>query len=300
MQSRRFFNKRLWVPLAAAMIITLSSSVPDRPAYSLYNKNAGTISYETMINELKEADIVLFGESHNDAIAHWLELQVEKDLRAVKKENLILGAEMFETDNQLLLDEYLTGLVAEKKFEDDARLWPNHQTDYKPLLVFAKENGNRFIATNVPRRYASVVSSGGFPALEKLSDEAKKYLPPLPIDYDPSLNCYKSMLQMGGMSPMGMGKPNENLPKAQALKDATMAHFILKNWSAGKLFLHFNGSYHSDNFESIGWYLKKANNNLKIMTITCVSQKDISVLQKENSGIADYTICIPEDMTKTY
>ena len=95
----------------------------------------------------------------------------------------------------------------------------------------------------------------------------------------------------------GMGNhSNENFPKAQAIKDATMAHFILKNWSKGKLFLHFNGAYHSDNFESIYWYLKQQNPDLKITTISTVSQEDISELKEEHSGKADYIVCVDKDM----
>jgi len=45
----------------------------------------------------------------------------------------------------------------------------------------------------------------------------------------------------------------ENLPKAQALKDATMAFFISENYIFGKIFIHFNGAYHSDNYEEILW-----------------------------------------------
>ena len=46
-----------------------------------------------------------------------------------------------------------------------------------------------------------------------------------------------------------MSHTTMHLAEAQAMKDATMAHFILKNWEPGKTFLHFNGSYHSDNFQ---------------------------------------------------
>jgi hypothetical protein len=104
------------------------------------------------------------------------------------------------------------------------------------------------------------------------------------------------MMEMEGMGNHG----NENFPKAQAIKDATMAHFILENWSQGKLFLHFNGAYHSDNFESIYWYLKQQNPQLNIITITTVSQRDLSSLEEENEGIADYIICVDNDMTATH
>jgi len=131
--------------------------------------------------------------------------------------------------------------------------------------------------------------------LEELSDEAKAFLPPLPIKYDAELQCYKSMMEMAGMG----SHVTPNFPKAQAIKDATMAHFILKNWQPGKQLLHYHGAYHSQNFESIYWYLKQTNPDLKIVTIHSVEQKDISELSEENTGLADFTICVDEDMTKT-
>jgi uncharacterized iron-regulated protein len=196
----------------------------------------------------------------------------------------------------LILTEYIQNLISTVRFEDEAKLWSNYKTDYKPLVEFARKNQLQFVASNVPRRYASLVNSKGFEALQELTDEAKAFLPPLPIDYDPELNCYKSMLTMEGVGT----HVTPNFPKAQAIKDATMAHSILKYWSPGKTLLHFHGAYHSENFESIYWYLKKANPKLKIVTIHTVTQKDISELLKENTGKADYTVCVDEDMTTTY
>lgn len=267
----------------------------DKPAYILFSKEGHTVKYSKMLKDIQSADIVLFGESHDNPISHWLELELAKDLFELKKENLVLGAEMFETDNQVILNEYLDSLISRTSFESEARLWPNYKTDYKPLLEFANKNQLKFIATNVPRRYASLVNKKGLEALEVLSTEAKTFLPPLPIDYDSTLNCYISMMEMEGMGP----HITENFPKAQAIKDATMAHFMLKGWSAGKILLHFHGSYHSENFESIYLYLKNENPNLKIITLSTVSQEDVSKLTEENTGKADFTICVDKNMTKT-
>ncbi len=267
----------------------------DKPAYLLYNKDGKTVKYNKMLNELEEADVILFGESHDNPISHWLELELTKDLYELKKEKLVLAAEMFETDNQVILDEYLDSLISQSYFESEARIWPNYKTDYKPLIEFAKVHGIHFVASNIPRRYASLVNKKGFDGLNQLSDEAKAFLPPLPVAYDAELECYKSLMNMSGMA----SHVSPNFPKAQAIKDATMAYFILKNWSPGKQVLHFNGSYHSDNFESIYWYLKRANPDLKIVTITTVSQKEVKELSETNTGVANYTICVDEDMTKT-
>jgi uncharacterized iron-regulated protein len=90
-----------------------------------------------------------------------------------------------------------------------------------------------------------------------------------------------------------------NIASSQATKDATMAHFILQNFAKGKTFLHFNGSYHSDKFQSIVWYLKQADPTLKIVTISSVEQKDLDELEKESEGLANFIIAIPETMSKT-
>jgi uncharacterized iron-regulated protein len=204
---------------------------------------------------------------------------------------------MFESDNQRLINEYFAGLIKESSFEGEARLWNNYKTDYKPLLDFARQNSLAMIASNIPRHYASMVSTGGFEALQKVSPEGLAFFAPLPIDYDPELPCYKDMLSMTGGP---MGHASENLPKAQAIKDATMANSIVKNWYQGETILHFNGSYHSDRYMGIIWYLNKYHPGLKITTITSVLQDDIDKLGDEARGQADFVIVIPSDMTRTY
>jgi len=280
--------------LAFALMLALAFK-SDKPAYIIYGANGKSVEYKDMLAEALTADIVFFGEYHDNPITHWLQLELTKDLFNKKQNSLVLGAEMFESDNQMVLDEYLRGLIKEKKFESDCRLWPNYKTDYKPLVNFAKENGLKFVASNVPRRYASMVYSEGYEALEGLSEEAKGYMPPLPITYDEKLKCYSDMLNMEGM-----GHGSANLPKSQNLKDATMAYFILKNWSMGQTFLHFNGAYHSDNKEGIVWHILNQNKELKVVTITTVSQEKVGKLEKDNKGNANFTICVPETMTSTH
>lgn len=264
----------------------------QKPAYILYKANGKKVSYKKMIRLLAEKDIVLFGEFHNNPIAHWLELAVSKDL--AEKKALVFGAEMFEADNQQALNDYLKGKLTAKGFDSSARLWSNYKTDYAPLVLFAKEKKTPFVATNIPRRYASLVSKKGFEALDTIPEAAKAWMAPLPMDYDSTLPGYVNMVKMMG------GHGGSNMPKAQASKDATMAYFILQNIKPGTLFIHFNGAYHSENYDGINWYLKKKRPELRIGTITTVSQKDIRKLLEENKNKADYIICVDEDMTGTY
>ncbi len=264
----------------------------EKPAYRIFDRNGKETTYAKLLKSASKTEVVLFGEFHDNAISHWLELELAKDLAEKKK--LVLGAEMFEADNQNQLNNYLKNDAENAKIDSTARLWPNYKTDYKPLVDFAKEKNLPFIATNIPRRFASLVYKKGFEALETLTNEEKTWMAPLPIAYDPNLPGYVKMVQEMG------GHGGENLPKAQAVKDAAMAYFILKNKTEDSVFLHYNGSYHSDNFEGIYWYLKQGSPDLKIVTISTVTQVDISRPEKENLGKADFTIIVDADVTKTY
>lgn len=281
--------------LIVFLLITIYSTLlfsQNKPAYKLYNAKGKSASYKQMIKKMSAADIVMFGEHHNNPIVHWLQLEATKDLSTLTE--ITLGAEMFEADNQTQLNEYLASEIDQKAFDTVARLWKNYPTDYKPLVDFAKENQLKFIATNIPRRFASKVFRGGFESLEALSKEEKTWVAPLPIKYDAELPGYVKMKAMMG------GHGGDNLPKAQAVKDATMGYFILKNKEANKLFIHFNGSYHSDNYEGINWYLNQGNPNLKIVTISVVEQDDIKNFNPEEKLKADFIIVVPTTMTKTY
>lgn len=277
--------------ISTLIIFLLTGFAQDKSPYQLFDKNGKKVSYKKLLKSAANVDVVLFGEYHNNSIVHWLELELAKDLMG--KKELILGAEMLEADNQKQVNQYLTGEINQKQLDSTARLWPNYKTDYKPLVDFAKEKKIKFIATNIPRRYASMVFKNDFQALDNLTEEEKSWVAPLPIPFDINLPGYQAMMEM-------MEHAGEKMPKAQAIKDATMAHFIIQNFVKNSLFIHYNGTYHSDNYEGINWYLKKYNPELIILTISTVEQKDISKLENENLSKGDFILVIDTDATKTY
>ena len=262
--------------------------------FQLYTKNGKKISTKKFFKQIESGEIILFGELHNNAITHWLQLKTTQRMHG--KHPISLGAEMLEADGQKQLDSYLSGEITQQELDSTSSLWMNYKTDYKPLVDFAKENKLKFIATNVPRQFASHVYRLGLESLElELSDEEKLCVAPLPIAYDPELPGYKSMLTM--MS----DHANPNFPKAQAIKDATMAHFIYEEYQSNQnQFIHFNGDYHSKNYEGIYWYLKHKDPSLEIITISTVEQSDIDSLEDEFVGQADFILVVDEEMTKTY
>ena len=225
------------------LFATVISVAQDKKAYQIFDKKGKKSSYEKVLKAVEKTDVVLFGEYHDNSVVHWLQLEFTKDL--AQKKDLVLGAEMLEADNQTQVNQYLNGEINQKQLDSSARLWKNYKTDYKPLVDFAKEKKFSFIATNVPRRYASLVFKKDLVALDSLSAQEKSWIAPLPIAFDINLPGYKSMMGMQG------GHAGDKMPKAQAIKDATMAYFINKNRKENSVFIHYNGTYHSDNYEGI-------------------------------------------------
>lgn len=282
--------------LTFGLAITLLSA--DKKAYQIFGKKGQPISYHELVKTATKADIVLFGEMHNNPICHWLELNLTKSLdQKLDSNKLILGAEMFERDDQMKLREYWQGLISQSHFEREAKLWDNYSTDYKPLVEYAKKNAIPFHATNIPRRYAGFVAKKGPKVLDTFGHKAKSYFPPLPANLNMDLGIYQKLKEM-----KMHGHEAAYMAEAQAIKDATMAHFILEHYQKGQTFLHFNGNHHSKNHEGINWYLKEFydNGELDIVTIGSVEQPKVKELAEANQNMANYTIAVPSDMTKTY
>ncbi len=297
------FNKSMKYVLLCFIILLTSvdkTTAQSQPAYELYKSNGKIADYDKMIKDLSKSDMVFFGEFHNNPISHWLQLEMAKSFYAIKNDQMFVGAEMFESGNQLVLDEYLKGFYPEDKMIPEiTQMWKNYKTDYRPLLEFAKEKKLRFIATNIPRRYAAMINKMGIEALKELTPEALTLIgPDLEKYFDPSVKAYAEMAKhMGDHVPPNM----LNIQTAQAAKDATMAHFSIKNFSDGDFLFHIQGSYHSNYDQGIIWWINKIQPGFKIKSITTLMQSQWEKMSKEEkANIANYIIVVSDTMTETY
>ena len=281
--------------LFAIMVFASNFQAQELEPYRLYNSNGEKVDFASMLKAMSQSDVVLFGEIHNNSICHWIELRVAKGLYGIDT-LLQIGAEMYEADNQLILDEYMQGLIKTSYFESEMRLWKNYKTDYKPVLEFARENHIGMYATNIPRRYAGLVAQKGFEGLKLLSDEARKYIAPLPVAFDTLAPNYDEMMSMDTGHGMNI---NINFVKAQAIKDATMAYFIAKYLKEGYTFVHYQGDFHSKNHGAILWYLNKYKPGLKVTTLSTQEADDLE-FKEEYKKKADFILVTPKDITKTY
>ena len=78
--------------LLVSFLFLMSFSSSDKQAFKIFDRNGKNSSYEKLLKEAKNADIVFFGEMHNNPICHWLELELARDLYQDKKEKLVFVA----------------------------------------------------------------------------------------------------------------------------------------------------------------------------------------------------------------
>lgn len=285
------------------IIASFQLNAQDKKVYQIYNKKEKKTDFGKMIKELANYDVVLFGEHHNNAVNHWLQLQTTKALYTIKGKQLILGAEMFERHQQTDLTNYIKGVTSDDDFQKNTKLWSNYKIDYKPLVDVAKENNLSFVATNVTRKYASYVAKNGLESLDTVPANEKIFIAKLPITIDYDAPGYPEMIKMMGDH---VGVKAKQFVAAQAIKDATMAESILNNLKENNLFIHYNGDYHSKNYGGIYWYLKFFRPNLKIAVIEILETDDIkeklSVIKSKNEKITttEFIIVFPKDSPKTY
>ncbi|GCD78288.1 hypothetical protein JCM31826_17700 [Thermaurantimonas aggregans] len=288
-------KRKTILPLFIAITMSVFTWGQQNPLlYKIFDKNGKSIRWEKVLKKADEAEVVFFGEYHDDPVIHYLQLQLLHHL-VESEEKLALGLEMFEWQDAELLNAYMNGKIDQKTFTSEAKsLWPNYRTDYSPMVELAKRKGVAVFASNVPRAWASAVFKGGFEALDSIYSELKQYLPPLPIPYESQLPGYRNMLKMAH------GHGGENLPKAQALKDASMAWSVVQHLEKGFKILHLNGTYHTNNFEGIIWYLEKYRPKTRYFTIAMVRQADVRSLKRDFRGLADVIIAVPDDMIRTH
>ena len=190
------------------------------------------VSFDEMIGELSEADVVLLGEQHRNRRHHELQLEIIKAIYR-KSKSFSVGLEMFDITYQPILDFFKGKKLDEKEFIEKTHWYANWRFDfelYRPILSFVMENGIPAYALNIPSQIPPKILAGG---TASLFGDDKKFLPKcFPTDNKKYLEDLKRIFAMHNL------KNRDNFDyfyEAQCVWDARMAESIIENIDNGKM-----------------------------------------------------------------
>lgn len=307
-----------------------STGVVEGTDFRVYDGEGEPLSFSDVVSAMGRADAVLVGETHDDVIGHRVETRIlvrgAQEVGAVggsggASRPVVLSLEMFERDVQYVLDEYLAGLITEDQFERSARPWDRYDTDYRPMVEFARAHGIPVVAANAPRRYVNRVSRLGPESLRSLSGLARSYLPPLPYPgpselYTEQWNALMSEM-MGEMrastpdtskadaeeeaeteeeTPSEAPPPMHDMSnalQAQALWDASMGEAVALQlrMRQGALVIHYAGSFHVEKGTGIPERVVDYRPGSKLLTVVLQPAEDVATWDAdEYDGLGDFVI----------
>ncbi len=146
-----------------------------------------SINWNDLMRRISAADVIILGEQHDDAMAHALQLAVVQNTAERWPREGVLTMEMLERDEQMVVDDYLEGLLDAAAFAKttDSTTWAGEGSWanwYQPIIDAAALNGWSVIAANAPRRYVRIARTDGYERLKDLPAE-RQALVAIPVTW---------------------------------------------------------------------------------------------------------------------
>jgi uncharacterized iron-regulated protein len=283
----------------ARAVTTAPISVPGVRAVDV--SSGANVAFDALVRRLANADVVFFGEQHDDPETHRVEFGVLDAIGRLGRP-VILSLEMFERDAQSLLNDYLAGRVPESDFLDRSRPWDRYVTDYRPMVELARERGWPVVASNIPRPMASAVGRKALAALDTLTPTERAWAA---RDIQCPDDAYRArfMQTMRGHGSGGAAPAvGDTLPTvvanrfylAQCIKDETMAESIVEarqRAPGNAIVIHYDGAFHSDYRQGTVDRVRRRVPDLRLAVITAVPVNDpASATLADHAGRADFII----------
>jgi len=181
------------------------------------------IAFKAMIEEIRRAKVIVVGETHSNKKDHEFQLAIIKALHR-SGVPLAIGLEMFRSDSQNVLDQWVRGSLGlsafQKAYDDNwAGPWPL----YEDIFVYARDNKIPMVGLNVPADITGKVSREGFSSLTR--EELKKLPPGISCSVD---ERYMDFIRRAYAAHGGRDRSFVNFCEAQMLWDKGMAWHLVE------------------------------------------------------------------------
>ncbi|SMY35914.1 ChaN family lipoprotein [Photobacterium andalusiense] len=253
----------------ASSTVTTTRTTATLYDYTIASPQGESLSVTQLAQALATADIILVGEWHSHPAAHLLQAQL---MAALYQQNphLTLSMEQFTRDKQAIVNDYLAGNIGEKTLVKEANAWPNYDSDYRPLVEFAKQNKLNVIAANAPKSIVRCVGRQGAEYLNKLPPNERLWAAR-------SLTLTMDAYQQTFIASMHHGDEAQTKRQfaAQTTWDDTMAESMVDYLShhPHQQIIHVAGRFHTMEGLGTASRIKARNPTLKVMMVTPVSDQ---------------------------
>ncbi|MEE9691798.1 ChaN family lipoprotein [Aeromonas hydrophila] len=250
------------------LLAACATTAPVNDAGTLYHyqlkaTQGNDLTLGQALARVADADIVLVGELHTHPAVHLLQARMLAGLAADGRP-LVLSMEQFSRADQPVLDAYLAGRIGEAALIRDGNAWPNYQSDYRPLVEFAKAHHLPVIAANAPKPLVSCVGQEGPAWLEKLPAPRRSQLArTLTLGDDPYRQKFMASLHHGDAD------SNARRFAAQTSWDDTMAESMvdyLRSHPSQRI-MHIAGNFHVEEGLGLASRIASRNPDLKVALV---------------------------------
>jgi len=200
----------------------LAGQVPEY-LQALRIRDGRVIPFRGMIQEIRNADVIIVGESHDNMTDHIAQLDIIKMLNTLNVP-IAIGLEMFTADSRKELDRWVQGSIT---LDDFLKIYYDNWSVpwflYKDIFLYAREHRIPMVGLNVPERISKKVFESGFGSLTR--DERREIPPGITCTVDRE---YKSFIdKMYEFHRSMSNKSFSNFCEAQMLWDSVMAQYII-------------------------------------------------------------------------
>jgi uncharacterized iron-regulated protein len=320
--------------------VTTQPSMPHPPVstpavteahYRVYTAGGQPATFDDLVAAMGAADVVFVGETHDDPVGHAVEARIltAAHARYGAQRPVALSLEMFDRDVQYIVDEYLDSLITERHFLGSSHPWGNYETDYRPMVEYARVHGLPVVAANTPRRYVNRVSRLGPASLDALGERARAALPPLPYpeptaayrekwrrameasasphasagaSADSSSAAARAAASPHGAAPAAAMPDVSNLLHAQALWDAGMAYSIARHLAGhpGALVVHVVGGFHVEGGTGTPEALAHYRAGARMLNVALRPARDLATFSPEFAGHGDFVILTDATVPRSF
>jgi uncharacterized iron-regulated protein len=203
------------------------------------------VSFSQMMADTEGSDIILVAETHDNKKHHEIQLDVIRSLWG-KKTPLAIGLEMFQSDHQRQLDDWIEGRMTEQSFKAVfARNWSYDWSLYRDIFIFARDNHIPMIALNIPKDIVFKVARQGFASL---TPEERKNLPSgVACDLNKPQTAFLRQTFQEVFKHEANGKVFSYFCEAQAVRNSGMAMIITNDQKShpGRKLVVLTGTWHA-------------------------------------------------------